>query len=467
MPKYNIEPGSFRDRNGRVFYDDGMTYRALSSKAFEDWKALSATSFFSRFVDSGKIVQTWNIDKEKINGALKDSRKWSAFLQHNTIPYISYPYEWSFNMLKDASLLQLELLLAALDEDMILKDSSAYNIQWQGVSPVFIDIPSFEVLPPGEPWVGYRQFCQLFLYPLFLQAYKGVEFHPWLRGCIDGIDPVQINNIMSTRDRFRPGIFTNVYLQAKMQARFGDLNKDVRTELKKAGFSKQLIQSNIKRIQKLVKRLQWVTGESQWSAYTETHSYTDADQDRKAAFVEHVAASRSWKRVWDIGCNTGKFSRIAAKHADYVIAMDSDHLCIDFLYHSLKEEGVCNILPLCIDLADASPGLGWRGKERKPLEDRGKPDLILCLALVHHIVIGSNIPLLGFVQWLSALGASVIVEFITKEDVMVKTLLRNKEDQYDDYNLDQFRQYLEKVFVIRRYEELDSGTRKLFYAEPK
>ncbi len=148
-------------------------------------------------------------------------------------------------MLKDAALLHLELLLAALDEDMILKDSSAYNIQWQGVRPVFIDIPSFEVLPPGEPWVGYRQFCQLFLYPLFLQAYKNVDFHPWLRGSIDGIDPVQINNLMSVRDRFRPGVFTNVYLQAKLQEKFSGTRKDVKNDLKNAGFNKQLIRANI------------------------------------------------------------------------------------------------------------------------------------------------------------------------------------------------------------------------------
>ncbi len=216
------------------------------------------------------------------------------------------------------------------------------------------------------------------------------------------------------------------------------------------------------RIQKLVKSLHWGASESEWSAYTETHSYTETDQDRKAEFVAQVAASDNWERVWDIGCNTGKFSRIAAKHADNVIAMDSDHLCVDHLYRALQKEGVKNILPLCINLADASPDLGWRGLERKSLTGRGMPNLVLCLALVHHIVIGANIPLQEFIEWLASLGASLVIEFVTKDDVMVKTLLRNKQDQYDDYTPQCFREYLDYAFDVRHFETLDSGTRILF-----
>lgn len=464
MPENSVEPGSFRDRNGRVFYAGNATYRALSEKAYMDWTALNATTFFPRQMNAGKIVHTENI--ESVNDLILPAGDWFAFLRHQTVPYISYPYEWSFSMLKDAALLHLELLVAALDEDMIIKDSSSYNIQWQGIHPLFIDIPSFETLPPGEPWVGYRQFCQLFLYPLFLQAYKNIEFHPWLRGSIGGIDPVQINNLMSLRDKFRPGVFTNVYLQAKMQAKFSSTEKNVKTELKNAGFSKQLIRANVVRIQKLVKSLRWGASESQWSAYTETHSYSNIDQERKAEFVEQITTSGNWKHTWDIGCNTGKFSRIAAKYSDYVVAMDSDHLCVDHLYRSLKEENVNNILPLHIDMANASPNLGWRGLERKSLTARGTPDLVLCLALVHHIVIGENIPLQEFIEWLASLGASLVIEFVTKDDAMVKTLLRNKEDQYTDYTPEAFREYLDQAFNVRRVETLSSGTRLLFFAEP-
>jgi hypothetical protein len=465
MPDYLYEPGSFRDRNGRVFYAQGKTFRSLSDTAYTHWKMLLGTEFFSRKMNAGKIIATRQADSIAINSDSDDA--WAAHLIHQTIPFISYPYEWSFSMLKDAALLHLELLLDALEENMILKDSSAYNIQWTGVNPVFIDIPSFEALPAGEPWVGYRQFCQLFLYPLLLQAYKDVDFHSFLRGNIEGIDPVQMNNLMSLRDTFRPGVLTNIRLQAKLQNQFGKTAKNVKKELKSAGFNKDLITANVKRIRKLVTTLRWGASESQWSAYTETHSYTDSDQGRKAAFIENIAATKNYTLVWDIGCNTGKFSRIAASHADYVVAMDADHLCIDHLYRALQDEDLKNILPLYMNLADPSPDLGWRGLERKSLTMRGTPDLILCLALIHHAVISANIPVQDFVDWLASLDSSIIIEFVSKDDVMVQTLLRNKEDQYDDYTPEHFEKVLARSFDVRRTEKLGSGTRQLYFATPK
>jgi hypothetical protein len=465
MPDYLYEPGSFRDRNGRVFYADDKTFRSLSNTAYTNWKMLLGTGFFSDKISAGKIIATREADD--ITGDNDSDDVWAAHLIHQTIPFISYPYEWSFNMLKDAALLHLELLLDALEENMILKDSSAYNIQWTGVNPVFIDIPSFEALPTGEPWVGYRQFCQLFLYPLLLQAYKDIDFHSLLRGNIDGIDPVQMNNLMSLRDMFRPGVLTNIYLQTKLQNQFSNTGKNVKNELKSAGFNKELIKANVKRIRKLVTGLRWSVSESQWSAYTDTHSYTDSDQDRKTAFVENITASSNYNLVWDIGCNTGKFSRIAARHADYVVAMDADHLCIDHFYRALQDEGVKNILPLYMNLADPSPDLGWRGLERKSLTRRGTPDLILCLALIHHAVISANIPVQDFVDWLASLDSEIIIEFVTKEDIMVKTLLRNKEDQYDDYTPEYFEAVLARSFDVRRTEKLGSGTRQLYFATPK
>jgi precorrin-6B methylase 2 len=466
MTDHYIEPGSFRDNNGRVFYFGGCVYRGLRKKAFDDWKKLSSTDLFSRLIADGKLVHTEHVNPISQGIPPDLFREWVAVLKHQPIPFVSYPYEWSFSMLKDAALLHLELLLTSLDVDMILKDSSSFNIQWLGVVPIFIDILSFERLSPGEPWVGYRQFCQLFLYPLFLQSYKDVAFHPWLRGSIDGIDSEQFVNLMSLRDLFRPGVLTHTYLLAKMQGRYGNVKTEIRVELRNAGFSKDLIKANVKRIQKLIQNLEWKRSKSGWANYINTHSYSDSDHSRKARFVREITASRHWHLVWDIGCNTGMFSSIAAENADYVIAMDADHLVIDRLYRSLKREGVKNILPLIVNIADASPDLGWRGRERKALTNRGKPSLTLCLALIHHIIIGANIPLREFVQWLASLQASLVIEFITKDDPMVKTLLRNKEDQYADYEIRHFENYLRDVFYVQRREVLESRTRILYFAEP-
>ncbi len=464
--KNHIEPGSFRDRNGRIFYSDNAVLRALSKKALQEWEFLSSRKFFSRFVSEGKIARTERVDD--VNHLFPDENgKWEAFLRHEPIPLISYPYEWSFGMLKDAALLQIELLLAALDEDMILKDSSAFNIQWKGAHPVYIDIPSFEKLSPGEPWIGYRQFCQMFLYPLMLQAYKNVPFQPWFRGNIDGLDPEYFHNMMSARDLLRPGVFVHAYLQAKAQMKYGDNPGDIKKNLSDAGFNREMIKNNVKGIQKIIRRLSWTRSTSQWSHYANEHSYSDSDHEAKKSFVGTIISSQHWKVVWDIGCNTGIFSRIAAQNSEYVLAMDGDHLAVEFLYQELKKEEHSRILPLVFNVADPSPCLGWRGLERKALSERGKPELTLCLALIHHIVITANIPLKEFIDWLGSLGSALIIEFVTREDPMVKKLLRNKEDTYTDYDVSNFEHCLSGVFDVTRREELFSGTRILYYAKAR
>ncbi len=461
------EPGSFRDRNGRVVYSGDAVYRVLGASAFRNWRVLSASEIFRRFVDMGKLVATEEIDPGPELDSFGVAGEIAGVLRHQRIPFISYPYEWSFGMLKDAALLHLELLSAALDDDLILKDASAFNVQWFGPRPTFIDIPSFEILEAGEPWVGYRQFCQMFLYPLFLQAYKDAPFRPWLRGSIDGIAPGDMNALMSARDRLRPGVFTHVYLQAKLQSRHSASQENVKGQLKTAGFSKDLIRANVRRLERMIHKLQWTPGGSEWSDYAQSHNYSDEDFDLKRTFVRDAVAARTRHIVWDLGANTGTFSRIAAKAGAYVVATDADHLAVERLYRALKEEGETQILPLVMNLADPSPNLGWRGLERKDLTTRGRPDLVMALALIHHMVISANIPMRDFVDWLADLGTDLIIEFVSKDDPMVHALLKNKEDNYFDYEIDYFENCLAQGFEIARRESLGSQTRTLYYAQNK
>lgn len=461
------EPGSFRDRNGRIFYENGKVFRGLSQKALSEWETLQKTEFFPQELAKGKLVGTEPLESGDIHFKRSSVSNWAGVLQHETIPFISYPYEWCFGMLKDAALLHLELLGAALKENMVLKDSSAFNVQWKGKNPVFIDIPSFETLGDGEPWIGYRQFCQMFLYPLMLLAYKNVDFHTWLRGDIDGISPAAMSALMGGLTRFKPGIMTHVALQARLENKHADTGKDVKSDLKKVGFNKRLIEANVEGLTRLVKRLKWTASKSEWADYTNLGHYSDQALAEKKDFVGQICASKQRRLVWDSGCNTGVFSRIAADHADCVVAMDADHLAIERFYKTLKAEPVNNILPLVVNMVSASPALGWRGLERKTLPDRGKPDLLLCLALIHHIVIGANVPLEEFVEWLADLGCEVIIEFVTKEDPMVKKLLLNKADIYDDYTLDNFESNAQTNFRLDKKIKLDSGTRFLYLLRPK
>jgi hypothetical protein len=414
-------------------------------------------------------VQTEEVDDAEAPPALRAS-EYGAVLRHELIPFVSYPYEWTPGMLRDAALLTLDINLASLDEDLVLKDATPYNVQFKGARPVFLDVGSWEKLKPGEPWTGYRQFCMQFLYPLMLQGYKGVPFQPWLRGSIDGITPIEARALMSFRDRFRKGAFTHVFLHARLDQRYaqrGRTGGDVKKELKSAGFGKELLRANIRKVRKAVEATAWDPPKSVWTAYRSDNTYEEADNQAKADFIRQVAARREWKLAWDLGANDGFYSRMIAEQARYVLALDLDPSTVELLYRDLKTERNEQILPLVMNLTDPSPALGWRGLERKAWTDRGKPELVLALALLHHVSITGNVPVRQFVDWLASLDSHVVIEFMTREDPMVKRLLAAKRVEHEDYDRGFFERCVGEAFEVERTQELPSGTRILYSLKPR
>jgi hypothetical protein len=461
-PSCTVDLGSFRDPQGRVYDAGDRVLRGLSARGLESWNALECSNLFRRFTDAGKLIRTRQIDSEAVPAALV-ADDWAAVLEHERIPFISYPSEWCFGMLRDAALLQLELMEAALDENLILQDATPFNVQWRGAGPVFIDTPSFVPLAPGQPWLGYRQFCEQFLYPLMLQAYRSVSFRPWLRGSLEGISADQMRGLVSWRDLLRPGVLLHVCLQARFQARYRASERDVRRDLRDAGFGKELVRANVRRLTRLVRGLTPRFPAPTWSGYEKNPTYGPTDRESKEAFVQRVAQSRRWGLVWDLGCNAGHFARITANHATCVVALDSDAETIEALYRQLQAEGCDRILPLVADVADPPPNRGWRGRERKAMTERGKPDLILCLALLHHLVLGSGIPLREVVDWLAESCQHLVVEFVTRDDPMAQTLLRHESEQHADYSLPFFEQCFHQRFELLRREALGSETRILYH----
>ncbi len=461
-----FDPGSFRDWDSRVFLRDGRVFRALSQDGLADWEALAGSRLFAEAVAEGKLVPTERAGDASVPEGLVHGA--AGVLEHERVPFVSYPYEWPFSMLRDAALLQLELLRRALEEDLILKDSTPYNVQWRGVRPVFVDVGSFERFRPGEPWAAYRQFCLLFLNPLLLQAYKNIPYRPWLRGSVDGISPVEARRAFSFRDLFRRGVLTHVALHARLERKHAESSRDVKGDLKRAGFKKELVLANVRGLEKLVRRLDWAPGRTEWNEYGATTSYTGADAVRKEGFVREVVHARPRGLVWDIGCNEGRHSRIAAENARFVVSMDADEAVVDRYYRELAAEGSTSILPLVQNVTDPSPGLGWRGLERMTLDARGRPDLTLCLAVVHHVAISGNVPVPEFLGWLRDLGTELVIEFPTRDDPRVAALLaRKRRGAHPDYDLEPFERALGERFEIERREELADATRILYAARPR
>ena len=460
-PSPNSQGSSFRDPAGNVVLVEDHVYRIIHAEALDEWRNFSESALFRKLQEDRLLIPSYSATE--VPPELSQYLQNGTVIEHERIPVISYPYEWSYEMLRQAALLHLEIMERCLDHDYILKDASSFNIQFVGPDPIFIDVLSFARWRPGESWSAYNQFCKMFLYPLLLHAYKQVPFHSWIRSELEGLDPKQVSHLMSFRDTFRSGVLTHVRMQAWMQKRFDNSSRSTRAAVRSSGFSKTAIRNNVRGLHRLLSGLPAPKEKSHWSRYGTTHQYSDSALAQKEAFVESTLATRNeWRLVWDLGCNTGQFSQLAAKHAGYVIAMDSDHCSVDLLYERVRKEKIQNLLPLVVNLANPSPDQGWAGQERHELWSRGRPDMILCLALTHHVVLSSNIPLQAFVGWLGAAGANLIIEFVDKKDPMAERLLLNKDDTYRDYSQKNFEAYLKEHFLLEKQQT--GATRTLYYA---
>jgi hypothetical protein len=461
-PVVRADPGSFRDPLSRVFVDGDAIWRGLSSEALADYDTLEASAFFRGAVERGDIVGTERMgpDAPALPG------DWAAVLRHKRIDVLSYPYEWTFEMLRDAALLQLALTRGAVAEKLITKDASSYNVQFVGTKPTFIDVGSFERLRGGEPWPGYRQFCELFLNPLLVQALADVPFQPLLRGSIHGISPSTAAELLRGHRRFSKTVFTHVRLHARAEHKYAgaDEQRDVKAELQRAGYGPRLIDAQLASLERSVAGLRWGSQDSTWSTYSDRSHYEEQDLQVKERFVAATVESSAARRVLDLGANDGRFSRVAlGAGAASVVAVDSDHLVVDRLYRDLRRDGERRVLPLVIDLSDPSPGLGWRSRERVSFVDRVRPDLVLCLAVVHHLALTNTVPLEEIVAFLADFGAPLVVEFPHADDVMAARLLaRKRAGVFDGYNREHWEQALRARFDVNVSETLPSGTRTMY-----
>jgi ribosomal protein L11 methylase PrmA len=460
------DPGSFRDPLSRVYVDDDAVWRGLSEDGVADFEAYAATQAYQDAQADGRLVRT---EAVPVADAPVGSG-WAGALRHERVRVITYPYEWTFSMLKDAALLQLELSRAALAEGILTKDATSYNVQFEGGRPVFIDIGSFERLVPGEPWPGYRQFCELFLNPLYLQAVADIPFQPWLRGSVHGISPTIASRAIGSRNRLRRDLLTHVRLHARAESRYADADaeRDVKGELQRAGFGPKLIDAQMGNLRKAVERLEWKTAASTWSGYGARGHYTDADLEAKAEVVSVATAALPEPLVLDLGANDGRFSRVAVDAgASLAIAVDGDHLVVEHLYRQLRAEGEERILPLVMDLSDPSPGLGWRSMERRAFVDRVRPDLVLCLAVIHHLAISGTVPFPEVVAFLRDFDAPLVVEMPHRDDPMAARLLaRKRSGVFDHYDRPQWEAALRERFAVDEQVTLPSGTRTLYRCRP-
>ena len=381
------------------------------------------------------------------------------------LDFISYPYEWSFSQLKEAALLTLELQSRALDAGMRLKDASAYNIQFDAGRPILIDTLSFESAPPTQPWPAYRQFCEHFLAPLALIAHRDARCGLMLRDFIDGIPLDLAAGLLPARTRLNLGLLSHLHLHAGAQRRASRQPPPADGATKREPrISETGQRALLDSLRRTVAGLRWEPS-GHWTEYASTTSYSEPATVSKGDIVREMLAAVGGATAWDVGANTGVYSALAAEAGYRVIAWDQDAGSVEAHWRRVRGDGKLPILPLICDLANPSPSIGWALEERASFLDRGQPDVMLALALVHHLAIGNNVPLPGVARLFASMAPHAIVEFVPKEDPMTRRLLAARRDIFEHYTVEGFREAFGGSFNIVRETAVADSPRTLFLLE--
>lgn len=446
---------SFRDPSGFLFQRDGRLYRQVNRSYQADFDRLISSGLYDELANAGLLIHHAESDTSPDDPA-------SAYrvIEPEPVPFISYPYEWSFGQLQAAALATLEIQKRALARGMSLKDSSAYNIQFHSGRPTLIDTLSFEAYREGEPWDAYRQFCQHFLAPLALMAHTDIRLGQLLRVYIDGIPLDLASRLLPRKTRFSFSLLTHLHLHAASQKRYADKvvdRKQVQRRMSRTSFL-----GLVDNLASTVRKLAWKPAGTEWGSYYTVHNYSEAGLTHKQQVVDRFLDLAAPQTVWDLGANTGLFSQQASRRGIATIAFDIDPAAVELNYRDSRSRADAHMLPLVSDLTNPSPALGWSNRERMSLLDRAPADAVLALALVHHLAIGNNVPLPEVARFFSRLAPWLLVEFVPKRDSQVQRMLATRLDIFDRYDRAGFEQAFGQYYRIEEAVDLQDSERTLF-----
>jgi hypothetical protein len=451
-------PSSFRDPAGYVFRRDGVLYRGIRAPGRPHYDALMSSGLYDELVAASLLVK-----HEEVPAAGDHPGDLYRVIRPEEIPFVSYPYEWSFSQLKDAALATLEVEKRALARGLSLVDASAYNIQFLRGRPVLIDTLSLRKAVDGEPWTAYRQYCQHFLAPLALMSLRDVRLGQLLRIHLDGIPLDLAAALLPLGSRRRLSLLLHVHLHARSQKRFEA--RSVPAARRTIG--RHALLGLVDSLESGTRKLRWRPSGTEWADYYEDTNYTrEGLEDKRRTVGEFVAAVRP-RTIWDFGGNVGPFSRAAAAAGATTVSFDIDPACVEKSYLRVRAEKEGNILPLLQDLTNPSPPAGWENEERMGLFERGPAEAVLALALIHHLAIGNNVPLDRVARLFARAGRHLLVEFVPKSDSQVKRLLVTREDIFVSYTQAEFEKAFGELFEIRRRVPLKGSERTLYVMEKK
>lgn len=437
---------------------DGSIFRAVAPVAANAYEAARDSHVFDDLIAAKRLVDLAEVDPERLGS---ENGTASYLLEHTRLPYISYPYEWSFSLLRDAALFHLDLHLDLLEKGFTLSDASAYNVQFNGPEPIFIDHLSIRPYQDGEFWIGHRQFCEQFLNPLVLRSIFGVPHNAWYRGNLEGIPVADLAKLLKLRHKLSWNVLSHIVLQNRFQQKAQD-REDVgeikHRRLPLAGY-KALLQQLRSWIARLVPDK---IGRTAWGDYATTNTYSTDEARQKQQFVGDFVKASTPTSVIDLGCNTGEYSKEALDSgAKRVLGFDFDQQALDSAHRRAKEQSL-NFLPLFLDAKNPSPDQGWLQSERTGHTTRAKADAVLALAFEHHLAIAHNVPLDQVVGWITSFAPTGVIEFVPKADQTVQRMLSLRDDIFPDYTEEVFEAALAKYARTERKKVISESGRTLY-----
>jgi ribosomal protein L11 methylase PrmA len=450
-----LDPGSFRDPDGRVFRIGEKVFRSVTGSAARNFARAEEAGVMRKLVDRGQLVDFTDVTEQASKVGIEQA---DILLSHPQIPFISYPYEWSFSLHKAGALAHLDLHLELLSEDFTLVDATAYNMQFDGTRPVHIDHLSIRPYEDGEIWAAHRQFCMQFLNPLLMWSMLDLQPNHWFRGSLEGIAPEDLAKLVPLRKRLNWTVLTHVIAQATLQ------NRSVQSttgssRYREARLPRSSFEGMLRGLRGAIAKMEVPSHKTVWGEYANNTSYAAPEAAAKHDLVKEAVAAIKPGLLYDIGCNTGDYSKSALEAgAGKVIGFDFDHGALEIAFKRAQLEQL-DLLPLWLDAANPSPSQGWGEAERMGLSKRAKPDALLALAFIHHIAIGRNVPLDMAVDWLVSLAPAGVIEFPHKEDPMVQLLLSQRPDIFPDYHNDTFANLLsQRAQIVKAVDVLPTRT---------
>ncbi len=451
---------SFRDPSGFLFNHAGVLYRQVNRQYAADYDLLMSSGLYENLTKAGLLISHEEVDVTPLEPGIA-----YKVIAPVLVKLVSYPYEWSFGLLKEAALATLSIQKRALKRGMSLKDASAYNIQFVNGKAALIDTLSFEAYEEGKPWDAYRQFCQHFLAPLALMAHVDVRLSGLLRNYIDGVPLDLAAKLLPGRTRLNFGLMSHLHLHAKVQTQQAD--KAPSGAAAKGGMRKEALIGLIDNLRNTVQKLEWKPGGTEWGDYYEITNYSDAAAKDKAEIIEKWLDDVKPTSVWDLGANDGTFSRLASERGIFTVAFDIDPTAVEKNYRQVKKVKEQNLVPLVLDLTNPSPAIGWHNSERDSFIDRAPAKMVFSLALIHHLAISNNLPLGDIARFFADAGEGVVMEFVPKADSQVQKLLQSRKDIFDHYTIEDFEASFGEYFHIREKVAVTESERFLFLLEKR